>query len=237
MKKTSIGYVVLPISLFLAGCGTAEYQSRLDKAVSGTSSTSKFSSALGQETTIPGTSISLRIPTAMQSVDIADALRGKCPLFDISGLKATYEGSVEDQAKNKLQYYLYIAVSDQNANNFIPARNWLAQMQGDFPDSPDSSTEINNNYLADSPEGSPIHFEEFHYNKCLQKFLYPTPTKPDNSQKMPGNIVCLSHTENGKVVSLVFRYPSGLSDYHGANFDPDWLKLVAGTLKVGASGG
>ena len=34
------------------------------------------------------------------------------------------------------------------------------------------------------------------------------------------------------MVTLVFRFPSNLADRHQKDFDADWLKLVAGNVKV-----
>jgi hypothetical protein len=237
MKKTSLSLVFLPICLLLAGCGTDEYQSRLDKSASGSNSGSKFSSELGAETTIPGTSVSLRIPNKMQSVqDLNDPVRGKCTLFEIQGLKAAYEGSVVDQAGNKLHYFLYVGVSDLGANGTIPTRGWLSELQGNFPKSSDGSPEVNKSYTVSTPEGSSKQWEEIHF-KCRQKFFYPTANNPQNNQEMPGTLVGLCHSENNIVVSLVFRYPDNLETLHSADFDSDWIKLIAGCVKVGGSGG
>jgi len=231
MNKTPLCLVILPLCWFLAGCGTDEYQSRLDRASSGAGTDTKYS-ALGAETTVPGTTVGLRVPKVMQSVDISDAVRGKCPLFEISGLKATYEGNVEDSVHNKQHYYLYVALSEQGANNFSPAKAWLAELQQKFPNSNESSTAVNTNYSVPTPEGSSVQYEEIHF-KCNQKLSY---TKPDNTlvnQDMPGTLVCLCHAEKGAMITLIYRYPSSLADRHSTDFDADWIKLIAGCMKVG----
>jgi hypothetical protein len=238
MKNTSIVFAVLSVFLFLAGCGTGEYESRLQKAASSSSSGSKFTSDLAEEITVPGTSISLRLPKPMQSVDTSDAVRGKIPLFEVTGLKATYEGSLEDpETKAKQCFYLYVVSGELPPGGRTSMQSWLSDYTNKFPNSADSSAAVNTNYSVPTPEGTSLPCEEFHYSKCMMKFFYPNPAKPQNSQDMPGNVVYLCHVENNQFVALIFRYPSNLSDYHSAAFDPDWIKLIAGTLKMGASGG
>ena len=240
MKKTFFGIAVLSIFSFLFGCGTAEYERRMkERGLKGLSSGSKFN-ALGAETKLPGTEVFLRLPTvgsppAMQPVDINDPRRGKCALIDIPGLTATYEGAVEDAAKNEQHFYLYVGVKDLAAmNNYIPTKIWLGDLQTKYPEGAAAgSTEVNKNFSADTPEGRVVKWEEFHY-QCPQEFFYPTKVNPQNYQKMPGTVVCLCRAENGTVVTLVFRYPSSFADRHSTDFDSDWIKLVAGCLKVQA---
>jgi hypothetical protein len=229
MKKTSFLIALLPAVLFFAGCGTGEYEKRIASSLQGANSGPKVLAET--PTTIPGAPFSVRIPTVMQSVETSDAVRGKCPLFDIPGLKATYEGCVEEESKNKQCFYLYIGVIPLPENNYLPTQAWLSELQN-FKEVSDSSTGVNKSYTVSSPEGSSVQYDEIHF-KCKQKFHYPKPDNPNNSQDMLGNVVCLSHVENGQVVLLVFRYPDTLKDIHGSTFDSEWLKMIAGTLKAG----
>ncbi|MCC6127387.1 MAG: hypothetical protein IT426_20700 [Pirellulales bacterium] len=237
MKKIPYSFTILSLCVTLSGCGTAEYEERLERGVTSMSSGSKFNSDLNPETTVAGTQVSLRIPKAMQSVDLNDpAGRGKCPLLELPSLKAAYEGFVEDSDKNKMHYYLYVSVGEA-ANNFIPTLDWLNKLKGTFPNAgDDSSAAVNKDYAAATPQGDSVRWEEIHV-KGPQRFYY---TKPDGSQinqDIPGTIVCLNRMENGVLVSLIFRYPSALDDRHSTDFDSDWIKLVAGCAKIGAPGG
>jgi hypothetical protein len=236
MNKTSLGTAILSILVFSVGCGTEEYERRMRNSLDTSSSNSKFSAALEPETTIAGTKVSLRIPKGMKPVDINDAVRGKCPpsLLEMQNLKATYEGFIEDRDKNKMHYYLYVGVSETAPNNITPLQSWLNVLKTNFPATADAgSSEVNKSYSASSPEGNAVPWEEIHF-KCPQKFYY---IKPDNSlinQDIPGTIVCLCHSENGAVVTLVFRYWSELETRHSTDFDSDWIKLIAGCVKVGS---
>lgn len=229
MKKTFILIALLPAVTFFAGCGTGDYEKRIASSLSqGSGSGPKI--LPDTATTIPGTPFSVRLPSALQSVDMGDAVRGKFPVFEIGGLKAVYEGSVEDASKNKQCFYLYIGVTTKLENNQLPTQSWLNDLS--TKNVSDASTALNKSYTASSPEGSSVQYEEIHF-KCMQKFFYPKPDNPNNTMDIMGNVVCLSHVENDQVVSLVFRYPDTLKDVHGPNFDPEWIKMIAGTLKSG----
>jgi hypothetical protein len=243
MRTIAFGLLILPTFMLLSGCGTSSYEEKMEKAASGLSSSSKFQTDLGAEVTIPGTEVSVRIPlpkgadskpNEMQPMDINDAVRGKCPLFDIPGLKATYEGSIDD-GKGKQCFYLSIAVSEPGLNSPTPLKGWVNELSTKFPNAADSNPNVNENYMAKMEGGGTVKWEEIHY-KCGQKFFYPTADKPNNVQEFIGIIWCLSRVENGKVVTLIFRYPESLKDLHGANFDSDWLNLAAGCVKVGGGG-
>jgi hypothetical protein len=242
MNKTSLSIAILPFFLLLAGCGTDEYQARLEKGASSTSAGSKFDSVLGAETTSPGplpnASVSWRMPKAMPAVnDINDPVRGKCPLIEIPGFKATYEGFVKDTKGNDLHYYLYVGASEQAQNKDLPTQTWLNVLRDKFPAANDgNSAEVNKNYSSSTPEGGSVQWEEIHF-KGVQKFFYPNPENPQNNQDMSGTFVCLCRVENGVLVTLVFRYPSHFEERHSTDFDTEWLKLVAGCLKIGTSGG
>jgi hypothetical protein len=232
MKKTFFNPLILPIFLLFFGCGTEEYESRLHQSLSNV--TSKFSTALNPEAAVPGTAVRLCLPKTMQLVDAAEARRGKCPLFEIPGLKATYEGAIEDAEHNKQHYYLYVAVTDLGGNSFLPTRNFLNELQQKFPaDMPNGSTEVNKSFSAETPDGRAVKCEEFHF-KCQQEFFCTSKDNQPSYPGMKGSLRCLCHEENGVVTTLIYRHPSSLDDRHAADFDSDWITLVAGTLKVEA---
>jgi hypothetical protein len=244
MKKLASCLLILASCMFLSGCGTSEYERRLENSVGNTSKTSKFATDLGPEMTIPGTTVNLclpapkivdpkdpakLIPNEMKSMDLNDAIRGKCPLLDeFPGLKATYEGYLDD-GKGKQCFYLYIGVSDTGAKGLTPLQDWL---NGKFQNLPNSSTSVNKNYSTPTPNGPALTWDEIHVTKS-HKFFYPTPDKPNNSQDFMGTLCIISRIDNGKMVTLAFRYPDSFKDRHETDFDTDWLKLVAGTVKVG----
>lgn len=238
MKKTTTHILFLSIFMFLCGCGTSEYESRINsRAMSSISSGSKYA-VLNAPANIPGTpagsTVSLQLPKSMQAVDVNDPLRGKCPVLEISDLKATYEGGVKDEQDNMYQFYLYVGVSEMGGNNIMPTRGWLNKLQTDFKQNPGTnSSEVNKSYMAETPSGGTVQWEEIHFQGD-QRFFYPNPKDPQHSQDMPGTFICLCHEENGIVVTLAFRYPSSLEPRHAADFDAEWLKLIAGSLKVEA---
>jgi hypothetical protein len=224
---------MLSLAAFLAGCGTDDYQSQLDQAVTGSAKNSPFA-VLGPDTKIPDSTITLRLPPSMQSVDING--RGKFPgsiLEVIDGLKATYEGYWENKdAKTKQYFYLYIAVTEAPSNGFMPIQYFnqtLAQKQFSAAE---SSTSINKNMPIAGPDGTSKPFDEVHFVKGKQPF----PIFKQGSeviQEELGDVICLSRVDNGKVYSIIYRYPSNFANQHTSVFDCDWVKYVAGTMKTG----
>jgi hypothetical protein len=232
MKTAFFRVAMISTLSLLFGCGTGEYERRLAEGSADVQKNSKFA-VLGSPTTIPGTQMSLQFPSVMQSFDITgDPQRGKCPVLDLQGLKATYEGTVKDDKGNDMHFYMYVAASEVK---YSPAQNWLGELQQKFPKAEAfNSTGVNQNYSVQSPEGLSLSWEEIHF-KCDQNFYYPTKENPQNFMTTSGILVCLCHIDNGICTSLFFRFPSNLESRHEADFDSDWIKLVAGTLKVEAA--
>jgi hypothetical protein len=229
-----VTFVLLLLPLF--GCGTSEYEKRLETGSKAASENSKFS-VLGELTVIPGTSIGLRFPKVMQSIDINDPQRGKCVVLDpkgeknllnLTGHKATYEGTVKDTSGNELHYYIYVGVAELKVTE---TSSWSTSLMQGFPNADAATSGGSSDYTVESPQGTTVTWEEMHF-KCDQNFYYPTKDKPQNVQKLPGNIVGLSHMDSGIATMVIFRYPSILADRHEADFNSDWIKLIAGTLRV-----
>jgi hypothetical protein len=242
MKKTTFHIVMISMLALLFGCGTSEYERRLQQGAADVAGSSKFA-ALGEPTSIPNTQATLRFPAKMQPIDIGDPQRGKCAVLsakgdivlEMQGQKSTYEGTLKDDKGNDMHFYMYVGASEMGPNGVLPTRIWLNNLQDKFPkNEAENSTDVNKNFTADSPEGTSVPWEEFHF-KYNQKFFYPTNENPQNYQEMMGTLVCLSHAENGYYVMLWFRYPSVIDGRHAADFDSDWAKLVAGSLKVEAA--
>jgi hypothetical protein len=232
MKTAFFRVAMISTLSLLFGCGTGEYERRLEEGSADVQKNSKFA-PLGSPTTIPGTQMSLQFPKVMQTFDITgDPQRAKCPVLDVPGLKATYEGTLKDDKDNDVHFYLYVGASEMK---YSPVGNWLSELQQKFPKAEASnSTGANSNYSCESPEGLSVPWEEIHF-KCDQKFYYPTKENPQNYMTTSGNLVCLGHIDNGICTMLFFRYPSNLESRHEADFNSDWIKLVAGTLKVEAA--
>ena len=130
--------------VFSGGCGTGDYEQRLDKRFNELKVGSKFN-LLSSPIDVPGTKVSLRIPQKNDSNQKAfenlltggfenpplqeavapdgkpiDPLRLKPNVIDVADLKLTLEGFVPDAKQGKQPYYLYVAVS-------------TAQKQGKYP--------------------------------------------------------------------------------------------------------
>ena len=131
---------------FCGGCGTGDYEKKLDDRIDKLKVGSKFN-LLSSPINVPGTQVSIRIPKKSDSNQKAfenllsggfenpplqestepdgkpiDPKRLKPNVLDVTDLKLTFEGFVPDAKQGKQPYYLYVAVS-------------TAQKQGKYPQS------------------------------------------------------------------------------------------------------
>jgi hypothetical protein len=86
--------------------------------------------------------------------------------------------------------------------------------------------------LVSGPDGTSKPFSEIHFVKGKQPF----PVFKQGSevtQEDFGDVICLSRVDNGKVYSLIYRFPSNFANQHTSVFDCDWIKYVAGSMKTG----
>jgi len=94
-----------------AGCGTGEYERRLQQRLSTMGQETAFAE-FGSPVQVPGSTLTVSIPKELQPVDAGgDPQRVKIPFAELPEWKATYEGSLEDAAKGKQHYYCYLAVA------------------------------------------------------------------------------------------------------------------------------
>ena len=234
MKKTFFGIAVLPIFLFLSGCGTAAYEKRLERwfveaPVPARNSMRYWARKRPSRARSPARRSSLRIPKTMQLVDCNDPRRGKCPLFEIPGLKATYEGAVEDAEQEQTALLLVCRRDRSGGDIILPTRNWLNELRRKFPaDAPDSSTEVNKNYSAETPEGRCRKVGRNPFQMPARIFL-TTKDNPQNYPRHEGHLRVLMPRGKRRGGDADLSLSQQLRRSAGADFDSDWIKLVAGT--------
>ena len=105
------------------GCGTGEYERRLEKSIQQGEQGSAFQDM--REVTVPGTSVKLLLPPDSPGVELGTTplaaetaqprLKPKAGEDTLPALKATYEGFVaygEGETGGKTAYYCYVSVGD-----------------------------------------------------------------------------------------------------------------------------
>lgn len=103
--------VLLAVIGMVSGCGTGEYESRLQQRLSTMGQETAFAE-FGSPVQVPDSMLTVSIPKELQPVDAGgDPQRVKIPFAELPEWKATYEGSIEDSVKGKQHYYCYLAVA------------------------------------------------------------------------------------------------------------------------------
>jgi hypothetical protein len=225
---------MLLLGIFL-GCGTSDYEQRLDKRISDLTTGSKFN-ILSPSIEVPGTQVSIRIPEDFKSPPLkegakidgkaVDPRRIKPNLVELADLKLTYEGFIQDKNNGKQYYYLYIAVTTGPNRKFYP-RTLQAELSTKIPDAT-QLTDINP--PPQTPEGRTVNWQECHATGN-QPFYYVLPSGEGKFIQLPGTIEMFFHNEdeNDTLVTLIWRLPTSIEQ----NVDfKSWTDLVAGCVKV-----
>jgi hypothetical protein len=223
---------ILPTTLLLVlgitwGCGTSEYERRLDDRINSLKTGSKFN-VLKPAKTLPGTRVSIRVPDAFkeplqEGAKKVDERRIKPNVIDFPSLVATYEGYIEDANKGKYPYYLYVGVStDARRDNF--PRNLQGELAGKFSD----TSTLNEHYKADTPEGRTVEWKQCR-GTGNQEFYYVNANGDGKFQPMNGVMELLFLEENDALVILGWRLPTSIEQ--SLDFK-SWINMVAGCVKV-----
>lgn len=165
------------------GCGTSEYERRLDERITSLKTGSKFN-ILSSPITLPGTRVSIRIPDVFKNQPLREGVRVdgkkvderriKPNVIEFPSLVATYEGFIEDANRGKYPYYLYIGVStDARRDNF--PRNLQGELGGKFSDTSQLNDYMHKRPRADRSNGNNAAARE------IKTFITSIPTATANS--------------------------------------------------------
>jgi hypothetical protein len=232
LKKHLKAYVLLMLGLLL-GCGTGEYERRLEGRIVSLKTGSKFN-ILSPAIDIPGASLSIRIPQEFNITPLSegemldgkpiDGRRVKPAVIDIPDLKATFEGSINDRDDGKQSYYLYVAVSKGANRGNLPKL-----MQADLASKFNNTSQLAV-LQAPTPEGRSIDWQQCRgTGNQLFYYVLPPPGGEGQFRQMPGAVELLFHEENDALIILVWRMPTGIE---GARDFKSWIQLVAGCVNL-----
>jgi hypothetical protein len=231
--------------LALWGCGSGEYEGRLNKRLEIMRTGSKFN-VLSPPTSVPDSPVSIRIPQLNENNKSAfgdppatkgfdtppltegamidgrpvDLRRVKPNVVNMVDLRATYEGYILDRDKGRQHYYLYVAVSSGEIKANIP-RNLQSELSQKF----NNATQLEDNFDAPTPEGRGIKWK--HCRASGNQIFYYFQNNEGQFPTMQGVVEMFFHEENGQLITLIWRYPSGVEQ----TIEP-WTKLVAGCVQV-----
>ena len=225
----SLAAAVVVVVAACQGCGTGEYERRLNQRVPTLGAESGFAK-LDQVVDLPGTPLVLRLPGALQRLDESvNPSRLSPPFMEIPDRKLTYEGSITDAQGGKQHYYCYVAINSVAAiGEGSPIKPIYQRARSAFPDMAASTEDVH----IKTPEGRAIVWQKFSFT-AKQGFSYTDQAGQQRSVDMDGILEVWARLEQeaGFHVMVIWRVPAGIAGKDYANL-AERASLVAGSISV-----
>jgi hypothetical protein len=229
-KRNSISLFSLLLFCLCLGCGTGEYESRLQLGIEKAKKESKFNELRASEE-VTGTKVSIRAPKffgtawtegAVVDGKAVDPVRLK-PL-SLPGLKNTYELTIQDDKQGSLAYYCYVGVCNDAINIFDSEINNQYITNSGY-----SRTSDWTSFNAPTPEGKTMAWRKVRLTGAM-KFFYKTQIGQENMLTMNGVMDIFTYQEPGTpLVVIAWRFPADIE----SKIELDkWESLVAGGVSV-----
>ena len=151
----------------LAGCGSSDYNRLAASRLATVRGEARFRSLFGP-TKLPGTPISIRVPTIFRNSYVENSAhkedgatirpeRVQPPFLQLPGFKVCYEGHSFDPEVGKLPYYCYLAaVPAKPGDAETLAADLQAKLKEQFKDTPDEWSGVD----AESPTGKAVQWKK-----------------------------------------------------------------------------
>jgi len=222
-----LSVILLTLIGLASGCGTREYEKRLNQRTSTLGTDSRFAQ-MGNAVQIPGTSLTLSMPAELASLNESlDPQRVKIPFADLAERKLTLEGSLTDSTQGKQHYYCYIAVTDANAGGGTDLAQTLSNRVRVAVGNAGQPEPVN----VDTPSGETVTWQRSQ-TRCQQPFYYVEQGGAGRFAEMEGIFEVWSRRvdEANAFVVIAWRVPTVQGkDY--VQLDQK-ASLVAGSLAV-----
>jgi hypothetical protein len=224
------GLSLLALSCW-SGCGTGEYEERLNANLGRLRSGSEFNQ-LGDEVSVPGTSIKIRLPKEMVDdkgfkrpitftlLTEGDPRRTKPGYIDLPGLAATFEALIEDQDHGKTPIYLYLWTMKTAEDT---EQRLLNTVGGQW-----QNTSAGQSLAAQMPGGRSVDWQKIH-GTMVTNFAYLDSQGKETYRPLKSAVEILYRKFGDQVIVLGWRAPEGYVKY--AQIEK-WLPLVAGCIRV-----
>jgi len=229
--KTLLSWTIVGLSV-AAGCGTGDYEKRLDKCLHDLQAGSKFNGLYGPQL-LAETPISLRVPKmfldpplvegAMVNGKPIDPRRVKPFQGPLPGLKLTYEGFVESADGLKTPYHCYLLAMKKVPG---PMGDPVASLPMLLNTVPHDSLSGWSDIQGETPSGGAIPWKKIRMTGN-QEFVNLNKAGEERFVQMPGLLDIYVHEEAGFVVMIVWRMPNDLE----AKIElGKWAPMVAGSI-------
>ncbi|MBN2477427.1 MAG: hypothetical protein JXB62_22670 [Pirellulales bacterium] len=211
------------------GCGTAEYEDRVEARIREARQGSAFAQ-MQSPVTLPGTSLKVQVPNNLESTPLPDdtpadrlnPLASEQSSF-VTGRKLTYEGLVEDSEQGKLPFYCYLIVLDpESFRGREPVKNLWQSLKNDFAGEASPPAQVK----CQTPQGLEIEWQMVRVT-APQKFVYVKPDGQSEPREMPGIFEFYVRTEGDHVIVIAWRVPEHLESHVGLK---ERAHLVAGSV-------
>lgn len=206
------------------GCGTPEYERRLDATLKRLREGSEFVKYMDPPRQLSGTPVRVQLPAPFEGSllpDEADARRLEPPGIDVPDRKATYEWWITDSRGGKIPFYCYLAATDED-----PGRRMARQVRGAFPDSGIIRWERAD---CETPDGRTIAWQRIEGSGENQAFYYVDPQGQGEFRKLNSKVVFYTRQEGGLFVVIGWRLPTTIEQHVALD---KWAPRVAGSVTV-----
>jgi hypothetical protein len=228
-----------PICLLLAlavvaGCGTREYEKRLENRATKLQKESEYKNLYGA-LELKGTPVSIRIPQTFKDQPLVegnpdkdgkpvDPRRIKPGLFEFPWLSLTYEGFVDNPAGGKLAYYCYLGAVDKVAKNIPdPTQAWNVEMSGKG-----GQVTAWADFQGKAQDGQMISWKKFRYVGD-QEFYSLDQGGQGTFAKTPGVLEVYLREDAGQLIVIAWRFPASMEQQVDV---AKWAPLVTGCVTV-----
>jgi len=229
MKKQVVGLWLVGLLGVLAGCGSGEYEKRLEAHVDQLKKGSSFR-GMKPPVSLPGVPVSVRLPEQfvdpplVEGSGVADRRR-LVPGTKLLDLRMSVEGFVTDSDGGKISYYGYFGAADLS---HPAAKSYERQIRsaiiGVCPDATPNWTKVE----GQTPAGAAIEWQRV-AGTSQQEFYYVDASGNESYRQMPGRFEVWTRREEGFLLIMAWRVPTSIIANTGLE---QWLPRVAGTMTV-----
>jgi hypothetical protein len=210
--------------VFLGGCGTADYESLLNKRVNDIRAVAPFRTLFGP-TELPDTPLKIRVPMAFKNSYMENSPhpedgpkispdRVQPPFLPLPGFKLCYESHVES-AEGRPPFYCYLAAIPSKPGDAQKlASDLQAKLKAKFKDAPDAWEDVD----ANTPENKGLPWKKMRVTGD-QSFHVRDPAGLA-VKDLPGVFELWMHDAGDYIVLVGWRAPTSIEGPAGPPPEP-----------------
>jgi len=229
MKTGIASLPLLGLLALLVGCGSGEYEERLEANLGQVKKGSSFR-GMQAPVSLSGVPVSVRLPEQLDGPPLVkgsgvDERRRLVPNATLPGLRMTAEGFVTDSAGGKISYYGYFGAADLShptAGDYD--RLIRAAILAVCPDATPSWSRVE----GQTPTGAAVEWQRAEATS-EQELYYVDASGNADYRSTNGRFEVWTRREGGYLLIMAWRVPTDFLPSTGLD---QWLPRVAGTMTV-----